>query len=139
MGPVAIFTNDIYCKYLRPDATEKAIVVVARTATMVLGTLGIAIAYLVPNVLDLILYAYTFGSAGLFFPMLGLLFWPRTTARGAFWSVLGGGCAALAWVAFDEPFGLSPSYLGWVVSLPLLVIVSLLTDHSPEEDLNMFR
>ena len=139
MGPVAIVTNDIYRKYFRPDATEKSIVFVARTATLVLGVLGIAIAYLVPNVLDLILYAYTFGSAGLFFPMLGLLFWRRTTARGAFWSMLGGGFSALAWVAFDEPFGLSASYLGWVVSLPLLVTVSLLTDHSPDEDLDMFH
>lgn len=138
MGPVAIFTNDIYCRYLRPDASEQSIVMVARIATLVLGVLGIGMAWLVPNVLDLILYAYTFGSAGLFFPMLGLLFWRRTTASGAFWSMLGGGFSALAWVAFDEPFGLSASYLGWVVSLPLLVTVSLLTDHGPEEDLDMF-
>jgi SSS family solute:Na+ symporter len=138
MGPVAIFTNDIYRRYLRPDAGEQSIVMVARIATLVLGVLGIGMAWLVPNVLDLILYAYTFGSAGLFFPMLGLLFWKRTTAKGAFWSMLGGGFSALAWVAFDEPFGLSASYLGWIVSLPLLVSVSLLTDHSPEEDLDMF-
>ncbi len=138
MGPVAIFTNDIYCRYLRPDASEQSIVMVARIATLVLGVLGIGMAWLVPNVLDLILYAYTFGSAGLFFPMLGLLFWKRTTAKGAFWSMLGGGFSALAWVAFDEPFGLSASYLGWIVSLPLLVTVSLMTEHSPEEDLDMF-
>lgn len=138
MGPVAIFTNDIYRKYLRPNASEQSIVRVARIATLVLGVLGIGLAYLVPNVLDLILYAYTFGSAGLFFPMLGLLFWKRATASGAFWSMLGGGLAAIIWVVFDEPFGLSASYLGWLVSLPLLVSVSLATDHSPEEDLEMF-
>lgn len=138
MGPVAIVTNDIYRKLLRPDASERSIVRVARIATLVLGVLGIGMAYLVPNVLDLILYAYTFGSAGLFFPMLGLLFWRRTTASGAFWSMLGGGFSALVWVALDEPFGLSASYLGWLFSLPLLVIVSLLTDHSPDEDLDMF-
>ena len=138
MGPVAIVTNDIYCRYIRPDASEQSIVRVARIATLVLGVLGIGMAYLVPNVLDLILYAYTFGSAGLFFPMLGLLFWRRTTAKGAFWSMLGGGFAALAWVVFDEPFDLAASYLGWIVSLPLLVIVSLLTEHSPDEDLDIF-
>ena len=138
MGPVAIFTNDIYRKYLRPDASEQMIVRVARIATLVLGTLGIGMAYLVPNVIDLILYAYTFGSAGLFFPMLGLLFWRRTTASGAFWSMLGGGFSALLWVAFGEPFGVAASYLGWIVSLPLLITVSLVTDHSPDEDLEMF-
>jgi solute:Na+ symporter, SSS family len=138
MGPVAIFTNDIYRKHLRPDASEQAVVRTARIATIVLGVLGIGIAYLVPNVLDLILYAYTFGAAGLFFPMLGLLFWRRTTASGAFWSMLGGGIAAIAWVVLDEPFGLAASYLGWFVSLPLLVIVSLLTEHAPEENLDIF-
>jgi Na+/proline symporter len=135
---VAIYTNDIYRKFLRPDASEQALVRVARTATLVLGALSIGMAYLVPNVLELILYAYTFGAAGLFFPMLGLLFWPGTTASGAFWSMLGGGCSAVLWVLLDEPFGVSSSYLGWFVSLQLMVIVSLATDHSAEENLDMF-
>jgi SSS family solute:Na+ symporter len=138
MGPVAIYTNDIYKKFLRPDASERSLVRVGRIATIVLGVLSIGMAYLVPNVLKLILYAYTFGAAGLFFPMLGLLFWPRTTASGAFWSMLGGGCSAVLWVILDEPLGVSSSYLGWLVSLPLLVIVSLATEHSPEENPDMF-
>ena len=88
MGPVAIFTNDIYKRYIKPDSSELHLVRVARYATLILGILAIVTAYLIPNVLDLILYAYTFGSAGIFFPMLGLLFWKKTTAKGAFWSML---------------------------------------------------
>ena len=103
IGPVAIFTNDIYRKQLKPCASDAELVWVARVATIVLGMLAVAIAWLIPNVLDLILYAYTIGAAGLFFPMLGLLFWPRTTAKGAFWSMLTGGISALVWVAADEP------------------------------------
>ena len=68
MGPVAIFTNDIYRKHINPDANEKSLVRVARTMTIVLGVLGIGVAYLVPNILDLILYAYTFGAAGIVLP-----------------------------------------------------------------------
>jgi SSS family solute:Na+ symporter len=139
MGPVAIFTNDIYKKYLRPDANEQSIVRVARMATLVLGILSIGMAYLVPNVLDLILYAYTFGAAGLFFPMLGLLFWQRATASGAFWSMIGGGTAAIVWVILDEPLAIPSSYLGWLISLPLLVVISLTTEHSPGENLTMFQ
>ncbi len=139
IGPVAIFTNDVYRKYLRPAAPEAELVRVARTATLVLGVAGIGIAYLVPNVLDLMLYAYTFGAAGLFFPMLALLFWPRATAKGAIWSMLGGGTAAIAWALAGEPFGFSSSYAGWVVGLPLLVIVSLATEHSPEENRELFH
>ena len=138
IGPVAIFTNDVYRKHLRPDAPDAELVRVARVATVVLGVFAIGIAYLIPNVLDLIVYAYTFGAAGIFFPMLGLLFWKRTTAKGAFWSMLSGGTAAVLWAVAGEPFGFAASYAGWVVGLPAMVVVSLLTDHSAAEDINVF-
>ena len=138
IGPVAIFTNDIYRKILKPAASDAELVRVARVLTIVLGLLAIGIAYLTPNVLDLILYAYTFGAAGLFFPMLGLLFWRRTTASGAFWSMLLGGSSAVVWTLAGEPLGFSSSYAGWIVALPVLVIVSLLTKHSADEDTALF-
>jgi SSS family solute:Na+ symporter len=138
IGPVAIFTNDIYRKILKPAASDAELVRVARVLTIVLGLLAICIAYLTPNVLDLILYAYTFGAAGLFFPMLGLLFWRRTTASGAFWSMLLGGSSAVVWTLAGEPLGFSSSYAGWIVALPVLVIVSLLTKHSAEENTALF-
>ena len=139
IGPVAIFTNDIYRKRINPAATNQQLLKVARLVTLVLGVLAIVIAYLVPRVLDLILYAYTFGAAGLFFPMLGLLFWPRTTATGAFWSIALGGSSAIVWTLMGEPGGFAASYLGWFVGLPALVIVSLLTSHSAEEDRYLFE
>ncbi len=139
IGPVAIFTHDVYRKFLNPDAGDATLVRVARVATVVLGVLAIGTAYLVPSVLDLVLYAYTFGAAGLFFPMLGLLFWPRTTATGAFWSMLLGGSSAIVWAVLDEPWGFASSYLGWAVALPTLIVVSLMSKHSPEEDLFMFE
>lgn len=138
IGPVAIFTNDVYRKHLRPAASERQLVTVARIATLVLGVLAILLAYLVPNVLRLILYAYTFGAAGIFFPMLGLLFWKPTTAKGAFWSMILGGSSAVIWAVAGEPFGFSASYLGWVIGLPVMVVVSLLTRHSDDEDTELF-
>jgi SSS family solute:Na+ symporter len=138
IGPVAIFTNDIYRKYLNQQASDQTLVRVARISTLVMGVFAIATAWLIPNVLELILYAYTFGAAGIFFPMLGLLFWPATTAAGAFWSMLAGGGSALAWVALGEPMGFSASYAGWVIGLPVLIIVSLTTSHSSDEDAELF-
>lgn len=138
IGPVAIFTNDIYKKRIRPSANDATLVKAARTATLVLGVLAIGTAYLVPNVLDLILYAYTFGAAGIFFPMLGLLFWPRTTASGAFWSMLLGGSSAVLWALAGDPFNIAASYLGWLLGLPVLVGVSLGTEHSVDEDVDVF-
>jgi SSS family solute:Na+ symporter len=137
IGPVAIFVNDIYRKLLRPDATDGELMRVARIATIVLGALAIVTAYLLPRVLDLILYAYTFGAAGLFFPMLGLLFWKRTTASGAFWSIIAGGSCAVVWTVAGEPW-VAASYIGWATSCITLIAVSLATSHSEAEDLESF-
>ncbi len=139
IGPVSIFTNDVYRKILRPEAGSAELVRVARVMTWVLGILAIVIAYQAPNVLDLILYAYTFGAAGLFFPMLGLLFWRRTTAAGAFWSMLLGGSSAVAWTLAGEPWAFTASWAGWLVALPTLVVVSLTTRHGPEENPGLFE
>jgi SSS family solute:Na+ symporter len=138
IGPVTILTNDIYRKMLRPRARSAELLRVARVLTLALGVLAIGLAYLAPSVLDLVLYAYTFGAAGLFFPMLGLLFWPRSTATGAFWSMVLGGGSAVAWTLAGEPWGFAASWAGWAVSLPVLVIVSLLTRHGPEENPGLF-
>ncbi len=137
IGPVAIFVNDIYRKLMKPHATDRQLVRVARIATIVLGALAIVTAYLLPRVLDLILYAYTFGAAGLFFPTLGLLFWKRTTASGAFWSIITGGTSAVAWTIAGEPW-VAASYVGWATSCATLVTVSLTTEHSDDEDLEAF-
>ena len=138
MGPVAIFTNDIYRKYLRPDASERSLVLVARIATIVLGVLGIGMAYLVPNVLDLILYAYTFGAAGLFFPDAGAFVLARHDGERRVLEHARGGGAAVIWSLLGEPYGFAASYTGWIIGLPTLIIVSLLTDHSPDEDRQLF-
>ncbi|MGD2130497.1 MAG: hypothetical protein PVJ17_14440, partial [Lysobacterales bacterium] len=90
-------------------------------------------------VLDLVLYAYTFGAAGLFFPMLGLLFWRRATATGAFWSMVLGGGSAVAWTLAGEPWGFASSWAGWIVALPALIVVSLFTTHGPDENPDLFR
>jgi SSS family solute:Na+ symporter len=139
IGPVTILTNDIYRKLLRPRAGGAELLRVARVLTLVLGVLAIALAYRAPSVLDLVLYAYTFGAAGLFFPMLGLLFWPRATASGAFWSMLLGGGSAIAWTLAGEPWGFAASWAGWMVSLPALIAVSLMTRHGPGENPALFR
>ncbi len=138
MGSVAIFTNDIYRKMINPGATDDQLMKVNRLAVLIMGAFAIGLAYKIPRVIDLVMYAYTFGAGGLFFPMLALLFWPRATATGAFWSILLGGGSALGWSLAGSPYGYSGSYIGWAVSFAAIVIISLATKHSPEEQADLF-
>jgi len=139
IGPVAIFTKDFYKGVWHKDASDQTLLRVARASTLVLGIMAIVLAYWVPSVLDMILYAYTFAAAGLFFPMLALLYWPRATALGAKTSMILGGGSAVIWMLLGEPWDIAAAYLGWVVGLPSLVIASLLSAHRPDENLALFE
>ncbi|MEM7217408.1 MAG: sodium:solute symporter family protein [Pseudomonadota bacterium] len=139
IGPAAVVANDLYRKRLRPRASEADVLRVARLATVVLGIGAIASAYLIPNVLDLLIYAYTFAAAGLFFPMLALLFWPRATATGAFASMLLGGGSAICWVLAGEPWGIPSAAMAWFVGLPVIAAVSLASGHRPSEQPRLFE
>ena len=112
---------------------------VNRLAVLILGALAIGLAYRIPVVIDLVLYAYTFGAAGLFFPMLALLFWKRATATGAFCSIILGGGSALVWSLMGDPGGFSGSYIGWAVSFVAIVVISLMTEHSDQENAALFH
>ncbi|GAB6281038.1 MAG: sodium:solute symporter family protein [Thermovirga sp.] len=138
IGSVAIFTNDIYRKLMNPKATDKQLMKVNRLAVLIMGAFAIGLAYRIPRVIDLVMYAYTFGAAGLFFPMLALLFWRRATATGAFWSILLGGGSAIVWSVMGNPGGYSGSYIGWAVSFAAIVLISLMTQHSKEENIELF-
>ena len=139
IGPVAIFTKDFYKGIWHKDASDQTLLRVARASTLVLGIMAIVLAYWVPSVLDMILYAYAFAAAGLFFPMLALLYWPRATALGAKTSMILGGGSAVIWMLLGEPWDIAAAYLGWVVGLPSLVIASLLSAHRPDENLALFE
>ncbi|HPU77996.1 MAG TPA: hypothetical protein PKY84_06825, partial [Thermosynergistes sp.] len=62
----------------------------------------------------------------------------RATAAGAFWSILLGGGSAVLWTIAGQPYGLSGSYVGWIISFVTLVAVSLKTDHALEEQAELF-
>lgn len=105
----------------------------SQAATLVLGVVAILIASRFTMVLDAILQAYAFLVAGLFVPTLGAYFWPRATAKGAFWAMLLGGGATLALLVTGapSPLGLDPSFWGILVSALVFVPVCLV-DEAPE-------
>jgi len=67
----------------------------SQITTLLLGTIALFIAWKVPNVLELMLYSYSFMVSGLFIPVLAGLFTKRRSIRGAFWSMITGGSITL--------------------------------------------
>ena len=95
LASVGHIMGDLYLRYVRPDAPPGRQLLVSRLVTGVVGAGSVAVALLVPTVLEAILLTYSFMVSGLFVPTLAALLWPRATARAAFWSIVSGGSTAV--------------------------------------------
>jgi SSS family transporter len=87
----AVFTNDVYKKLIRPQATDRSLMVVARTATVAFGMITIAIALFVPSmggVVELVLTIASLTGGALYAPILWALFSRRQTAASVFTATL---------------------------------------------------
>jgi len=146
----AIFVNDIWRPYVKPDSPDKHYLRVARISSLVAAGLGLA---LVPIFMkDTIYGAHSMFTAAVTPPVLTAIFlgiiWKRYTPAAAFVTIVGG--AVLIGLSFVWPdalvgpfdFGMGPdSYkfmralFGLVASGVLGVLVTWLTKARPEAEL----
>jgi SSS family solute:Na+ symporter len=99
---------------------------------LAIGVLALLLASGMQNVLELMLLSYAFMVSGLFVPVLGALFWEKSTSLGAFWAmILGGGTTTIiTLVGYQLPFGLDANVAGITVSALALISISLLWPES---------
>jgi len=142
----AMVTSDVYKRYVTRQASQRHLVWVGR-AFVVLFTL---VAWLVASFVDLPLIvqlgmmAYA-GTANLFVPLFGALFWRRATAKGALSGIVAG---VVAFLLFDpktslffarDPWPIHPGFVGLVVNAVVFVVVSLATNHGQGERHDEYR
>ena len=134
--PATNVVHDLYQRYVRPAATQRAIVRLTRITIVVLGVLAFIQIQFFTTVLEMALYAYTMYGA-LTPSILAAFFWKRATGAGAVASIAGGMLATFAW-QFGVPRGWFPGLPEWAlaldavipalaISVVLLIVVSLLT------------
>jgi SSS family solute:Na+ symporter len=124
----ATVTKDLLDPIL-PERTEPQLLRRARWATLVAGIGGVCLSYLVRDIVVLSVVA-VFMLLVLLPAVLGGFFWARTTNRAALASVVGGTLAYLAGLIHNPTTAFVP---GLITSSMLLVVVSLLTQHSASE------
>ncbi len=83
--------TDFIQKFSRRFSTDKAFLRLSQLVTLAVGVLALLLASVMENVLDLMLYSYAFMVSGLFVPILGGLFWKKSSTTAAFYSMLLGG------------------------------------------------
>ncbi len=131
-SPATNLINDVFVRYIRPDAPSKEVLLVSRLVVVGLGLWALYQSLGTTSVLQKSLYAYTIYSAALTPVILAAFFWRRATAAGAVTSIAAGTATTLLWDAVKGHLPLwlaqrDPILPALVVSVVALVVVSLAT------------
>jgi len=120
--------TDILDKIFHFNPNSRKVLRISQLLTFIIGSSAVLLALSMQNVLQLMLYSYAFMVSGLFIPILGALFWKRSSPVAAFWSMLiGGGTTLYLTIAqFKLPYGLDPNIFGITAGLILFVGLTFL-------------
>lgn len=99
----------------------------SQITTLIIGTLALLLATTMTNVLNLMLYSYAFMVSGLFVPIIGALYWEKSSSIGAIAAMVLGGSTTVSLELFVEnlPAGLDANVFGITASAVTFVIISL--------------
>ncbi len=142
-------TRDVFQTFIYKDASSEQIVKIQRICIVVIGALAFLLMSQFQTILEMALISYTMIGASLAPVLLASFFWKRVTRQGGVASISAGmGSVILITIVnrtlqasgttasfLGVPFPLDTDYIAipaLVISVATLVIVSLLTPHSPE-------
>lgn len=127
-------TEDFYKQFIRPNASDRELVLVGRLGVLMIAIIAIILAFNPSDtILNLVGYAWAgFGAA--FGPVILLsLFWKRMTKWGALAGMVVGTVTVIVWEqieAFSEIYEIIP---GFFLGAAAIILVSLLSEKPSDE------
>jgi solute:Na+ symporter, SSS family len=146
-SPATNLVNDIFVRYVAPNASNQRVLVVSRLAVALLGCWAFYQAVYAQSILQKMLYAYTIYSAAITPVVLAAFYSKRVTAWGAVAAITAGTVVTLAWddAAVKASFHLPPIlaqrdaiFPALFAAIAFLVVVSALTRAPSKEKLAQF-
>jgi SSS family solute:Na+ symporter len=144
-SPATNLINDVYVRYVRPEASNSNILLVSRFLVVLLGCWSLFQSLGTHSVLEKALYAYTIYSAALTPVILAAFFWKRATAAAAVASIAAGTFVTVFWdtqfihTHLPEAIATRDAILpALLASLLCLVTVSFFTTPPTEKQLQPF-
>jgi solute:Na+ symporter, SSS family len=144
-SPATNLVNDVFVRYMAPDASNKRILIVSRLMVALLGMWALYQATHTESVLKKTLYAYTIYSAALTPVILAAFYWRRANAAGAVSAIAAGTFVTVFWDSafihqhlpriIAERDAIFPALLA---ALLCLVVISLATKPPSQEQLAQF-
>lgn len=124
---------------LRPDLSEKRLMILSRITVLVVGISGIVLALVMEGIFDLLLLSFAVYVSGVFVPTMAALYWDKATRTGAISSGMAATIVVVALYALDKPYGVEPIMVSLVVSAALMAVVSRITYRPERATPRLFR
>ena len=96
-SPATNLIQDVFVRYIAPEASNKRVLIVSRLAVVLLGCWALYQAVYAQSILEKMLWAYTIYSAALTPVVLAAFYSKRVTAWGAVAAIAAGTVVTLAW------------------------------------------
>lgn len=122
-----VLTRDLYQKLWRPEASDRAMLRVARVSTLVIGIGGVVAALSLPDVFALLVYTYTLWAPSIIPPLIVALLWGaprerRVAPKAAAIAIVTGLVTTFVWERLGSPLRLPPVVVGVCSNLAALVV-----------------
>lgn len=137
----AYLVNDVYRKYVSPDATERNCVRLSYASALLAVSAGVGVGFYVNSLDDILQWIVGALYGGYTAPNVLKFHWWRFNAHGYFWGMFSGIVAALAVPRLAYFEGIAPLYAFppiFAASLAASVVASLVTDPDPPAVLDEF-
>jgi SSS family solute:Na+ symporter/sodium/proline symporter len=143
-SPATNLVNDVFSRYISPNASDRKVLLVSRLMVALLGLWALYQALGTKSVLAKTLYAYTIYAAALTPVILAAFYSKRVNAYGAVSAIAAGTFVTVLWDSvlkhamppiLADRDAIFPALIAAVVCL---VVVSLLTPPPSEEKLKPF-
>ena len=123
--------TDILGSFKKFDSNDSRFVRWSQGVTLIIGAFALILAASMNNVLSLMLDSYSFMVSGLFVPVIGALFWEKSTSAGAMTAMISGGSVtiALRWSDIGLPFDLDPNVFGITASAFFFILIGMLSEN----------
>lgn len=119
--------NDVYVPLKEYDVSEKSRLKIVRIANLMIGIISISIALLIPNLIDILTFSYSFWAPTIL-PILLFCIFGITLKKFVVWlGILVGFGSTLIWnVILNNPFNIDGLIIGFGVNILILSIFVLL-------------
>lgn len=128
-----VVMEDAYRRHVNPAATDRQLLRVAQSTTLVLGAASAVCAWFFSNVADILVFVYDFWAPTMVLPFMVAVFWyheSRVYAVAA--SMIVGTLAAIVWrFGLGSPGDIGPALFGFVAALIAFTITLPLTSRLP--------